>query len=312
MAPRPNWKGHLKLSLVSCAVALFPATSTEQRVRFNILSRTTGHRVRYEVVDAETGDPVPEDERVKGYKIEDDTYVFVEEDEFNDVALESTHTIDIESFVPRSEVDAVYLDTPYYLVPNDRVSEEAFAVIREAMRKQDVVGLARVVLHRRERIVMLEPRGQGLLATTLHYRNEVRKEDTYFEDIPGVAISKEMIDLAVHIVGTKAGHFDPEQFRDRYEEALVALIQAKRAGQTITAAPAPEPSNVVNLMDALRRSVRSSESEGGAPPKGARTESAAPKAAKSTKATKTSTSPRTRPAASGSTTSRRKRMKKAS
>jgi DNA end-binding protein Ku len=148
----------------------------------------TGHRVRYEVVDAETGDPVPEDERVKGYKVEDNTYVYVEEDEFGEVALESTHTIDIESFVPRSEVDAVYLDTPYYLTPNDRVSQEAFAVIREAMREQDVVGLARVVLHRRERILMIEPRGKGLLATTLHYRNEVRKEDVYFEEIPDVEI----------------------------------------------------------------------------------------------------------------------------
>lgn len=312
MAPRANWKGHLKLSLVSCAVALFPATSTEQRVRFNILSRKTGHRVRYEVVDAETGDPVAEDERVKGYKVEDNNYVFVEEDEFNEVALESTHTIDIESFVPRSEVDAVYLDSPYYLVPNDRVSQEAFAVIREAMRQQDVVGLGRVVLHRRERIVMLEPRGKGLLATTLHYRNEVRKEDAYFEDIPDIDIGKEMIDLAVHIVETKAAHFDPEKFEDRYEQALVALIQAKRAGEVVTAAPASTPSNVVNLMDALRRSVRSAESEGEAPVKDAGREPAATKPAKTAKTGKASTPARTRPAATRGATSRRKRMKKAS
>ncbi|MEZ5788298.1 MAG: Ku protein [Xanthobacteraceae bacterium] len=312
MAPRANWKGHLKLSLVACAVALFPATSTEQKVRFNILSRQSGHRVRYEVVDAETGDPVPEDERVKGYKLEDNTFVYVEEDEFSEVALESTHTIDIESFVPRAEVDAVYLDTPYFLVPEDPVSQEAFAVIREAMRKQDVVGLARVVLHRRERIVMLEPRGKGLLATTLHYRNEVRKEYAYFEDIPDVEIGKEMVDLAVHIVGTKAAHFDPVKFEDRYEQALVALIQAKRAGQTITPAPAATPSNVVNLMDALRRSVRSTEAEGASTAKGGGAESAASQSTKSPKAAKRPASSRTRPAASRGTASRRKRMKKAS
>ena len=152
MAPRANWKGYLKLSLVSCAVALFPATSTSQRVRFNILSRKTGHRVRYEVVDAETNDPVPDEDRVKGYKVEDNAYVLVEEDELDKVALESTHTIDIEAFVPRSEVDAIYLDAPYYLVPDDRIAQEAFAVIREAMKKEDIVGLARVVLNRRERI----------------------------------------------------------------------------------------------------------------------------------------------------------------
>lgn len=312
MAPRANWKGHLKLSLVSCAVALFPATSTEQRVRFNILSRKTGHRVRYEVVDAETGDPVPDEDRVKGYKVDDNSYVLVEEDEFNEVALESTHTIDIESFVPRREVDALYLDSPYYLVPNDRVAQEAFAVIREAMREQDVVGLARVVLNRRERIVMLEPRGKGLLATTLRYRSEVRNQDAYFEDIPDVTISKEMVDLAVHIVGTKAGHFDPEKFEDRYEQALAALIQAKRAGDVVPAAPAAAPSNVVNLMDALRRSVRSAESkDDDAPVKDANAKPATTKSGKSAKSAK-STSARTRPAASRSTTSRRKRMKKAS
>ena len=263
MAPRANWKGYLKLSLVSCAVALFPATSTSQRVRFNIINRKTGHRVHNQVVDAETGEPVPEDERVKGYKVENNSYVLVEEEELDDVALESTHTIDIESFVPRSEVDAIYLDAPYYLVPEDRIAQEAFAVIREAMRKEQVVGLARVVLYRRERILMLEPRGKGLVATTLRNKNEVRGEDAYFDDIPDIKIPPDMLDLAVHIVETKKGHFDPEKFEDRYEEALAALITSKRAGKAPPHAPTPQPSNVVNLMDALRRSVQAERRQPG-------------------------------------------------
>jgi DNA end-binding protein Ku len=308
MAPRANWKGYLKLSLVSCAVALFPATSTSQRVRFNIINRKTGHRVRYDVVDADTNDPVPDEDRVKGYKVEDNAYVLVEEDELDRVALESTHTIDIESFVPRSEVDALYVDAPYYLVPDNRIAQEAFAVIREAMRKQDMVGLARVVLNRRERIVMIEPRGKGLLATTLNYKNEVRNDAVYFEDIPDIEIAPDMLDLAVHIVDTKAAHFDPTRFEDRYEQALADLIQSKRAGQTVTAAPTPPPSNVVNLMDALRRSVQS-ERGGGGPKEGG-------KAAKETRAAKGGKAPaspatRGKSATKDKAPAKRKRMKKA-
>jgi DNA end-binding protein Ku len=304
MAPRANWKGYLKLSLVSCAVALFPATSTSQRVRFNILSRKTGHRVRYEVVDAETNDLVPDEDRVKGYKVEDNAYVFVEEEELDKVALESTHTIDIESFVPRSEVDAIYLDAPYFLVPDDRIAQEAFAVIRDAMQKENMVGLARVVLNRRERILMIEPRGKGLLATTLHYKNEVRKDAVYFEDIPDINITPDMLELAVHIVGTKTAHFDPAKFEDRYEQALAELIQSKRAGETIIAKPSPQPSNVVNLMDALRRSVQSER-----PPAGAK----AGKEAKEAKAGKASapTAGRGKAAGKDSAPAKRKRMKKA-
>jgi len=307
MAPRANWKGYLKLSLVSCAVALFPATSTSQRTRFNILSRKSGHRVRYDVVDAETGEQVPEDDRVKGYKVENNAYVLVEDEELDKVALESTHTIDIEAFVPRSEVDALYLDAPYYLVPDDRIAQEAFAVIREAMKKEDVVGLARVVLNRRERIVMIEPRDRGLLVTTLHYKNEVRNADVYFEDIPDIKISKDMLDLAVHIVETKAAHFDPAKFEDRYEEALAELIQSKRAGETVTPKPVSQPSNVVNLMDALRRSVQSERGAGAG--KGGGKETPA-KAAKGGKASGAS-SARGKSAAKESAPAKRKRMKKA-
>jgi DNA end-binding protein Ku len=266
MAPRANWKGYLKLSLVSCAVALFAATTTRERVRFNVISRQTGHRVRYNVVDAESGEEVPQEDRVKGYKVGSD-YVLLEEDELDEVALESTHTIEIESFFARDEVDELYLDESYYLVPDDKVGVEAFAVIREAMRTEGLVGLARVVLYRRERLLMLQPRGKGIMGTLLRYKNEVRNEADYFDDIPDIKVPKDMLDLAVHILDTKKAKFDPSKFEDRYETALKALIRAKQAGKTPPTSPKPRPSNVINLMDALRRSVhaerRGSASETG-------------------------------------------------
>jgi DNA end-binding protein Ku len=261
MAPRANWKGYLKLSLVSCSVALFPATTTRERVRFNIINRETGNRVRYEVVDAETGEEVAQEERVKGYK-SGDRYVLLEEDELDEVALESTHTIDIESFVLREEVDEIYLDESYYLVPDDKVGVEAFAVIRDAMRAKGLVGLARVVLYRRERLLMLEPRGEGIAGTLLRYKNEVRDQEDYFDDIPDVKVPKDMLELAVHILETKKAKFDPSKFEDRYEGALKKLIAAKQAGKEPPAAPQPGPSNVINLMDALRRSVQAERGAG--------------------------------------------------
>ena len=261
MAPRANWKGYLKLSLVSCAVALYPATSTSSRIRFNIINKQTGNRVRNLVVDSETGEPVEEEDRVKGYKVEGKQYVLLEDEELDRVALESTHTIDIESFVPLTEVDRIYLDESYYLVPEDKVAQEAFAVIREAMRAEGLVGLARVVLYRRERLLMLEPRGEGLVGTLLRYKNEVRDEDAYFDDIPDVKVPADMLSLAKHILGSKKAHFDPSKFEDRYEQALSDVIKAKRAGKAPREPAAPPPSNVVNLMDALRRSV---QAEGGA------------------------------------------------
>ena len=256
MAPRPNWKGYLKLSLVSCSVALYSATSTNERIRFNILNRKTGNRVRNLVVDSETEEPVEQEDRIKGYQYEKGQYVQVEDDELDEVALESTHTIDIESFIPREEVDEIYLDESYYIVPNDKVAYEAFSVIRDAMKKEDLVGLARVVLYRRERILMLAPRGKGLIATALRYRPEVREEKNYFTDIPDVKLPADMLDLAVHILESKKGHFDPDQFEDRHESALASLIQAKQAGKPLPKPSEERPSNVINLMDALRRSVQ--------------------------------------------------------
>lgn len=256
MAPRPNWKGFLKLSLVSCAVALYPATSTSQRIRFNIINRATGNRIRNQIVDAETGEPVEPEERVKGYEIEKGRYVLVEEEELDNVALASTHTIDIDEFVPMSEVDRIYLDESYYIVPQDDVAQDAFAVIREAMRKEDLAGLARVVVQRRERLLLLRPRGKGLLATTLRYKNEVRNEKDYFDDIPDTKVPADMLKLATHILDTKKAKFDPAKFEDRYENALVDLLKAKRAGKALPAAEEARPSNVINLMDALRRSAQ--------------------------------------------------------
>lgn len=263
MALRAYWKGYLKLSLVSCAVALVPAVSTSQRIRFNILSRTTGHRVRTDLVDAETGDPVPEEDRIKGYRLDDGTYVELDDEDFARVALESTHTLDITSFVPAGAVDPIYFDAPYYLVPDDDIAQEAFAVIRDAMAAEDVVGLARVVLYRRERIVTVAPRGKGLLVRALHYKGEVRDEAALFDVVADVRVPRDMVDLAIHIVRTKAGRFDPAAFEDRYDQALMALIRAKQEGRPPPASPEPGPGNVVSLMEALRRSVAAGEGRSG-------------------------------------------------
>ena len=264
MAPRANWKGFLKLSLVSCSIGLVQATSSSERIRFNIINRETGNRVRHRQIDAETGEDVPEEDRIKGFKAADGSYVLLEPEELDGVALESTHTIAIDSFVPRKEIDEIYLDTPYYLFPDDEVGLEAFAVIRDAMRATSLVGLARVVLHNHEHVLMLEPLDKGIKATALRYQEEIRDAKEYFSDIENVKVPKDMLELAEHILKTKRGHFDPSKFSDRYEDALKALIKAKQVGKPAPAVP-ERPSNVINLMDALRRSVRSERSGGEVP-----------------------------------------------
>jgi DNA end-binding protein Ku len=256
MAPRANWKGFLKLSLVSCSVAMVQATSTKDRIRFNILNRETGNRIRLRQVDAETGEEVPEEDRVKGYKASDGSYVLLEPEELDQVALESTHTIDIESFVPRKDIDEIYLDTPYYIFPDDDVGAEAFAVIRNAMTSTSLVGLARVVLYNHEHLLMLEPLDKGIKATALRQQEEIRDSGEYFSEIEDKKVPKDMLELAEHILKTKLGHFNPSKFSDRYEDALKALVKAKQAGKPLPPAPT-RPHNVINLLDALRRSVRS-------------------------------------------------------
>ncbi len=279
MAPRAYWKGYLKLSLVSCPVALFPASSASERVAFRTVNKRTGNRLKQQMVDAVTGEVVGNEDKGKGYEVARDRFILVDDEELDRVAIESTHTIDIERFVPRAEVDQRYLDSPYYIAPTDTVGQEAFAVIREAMRQKGVVGLGRVVLYRRERLLMLEPLDKGLLATSLRYAYEVRDQKPYFEDIGEMKLGRDMLDLAAHILDSKAGHFEPATFEDRYENALVELLRKKQAGAPEEpAAPAPEPSRVINLMDALRRSVAAET--GGAKRAGRR--SAAPAKGKET------------------------------
>jgi DNA end-binding protein Ku len=266
MAPRANWKGFLRLSLVTCPVALYPATSDTEKVSFNQINRKTGHRIKYAKVDADTGEEVASEDIVKGYKVDTDTYIEMSKDELEDIALESTHTIDIDEFVPKSEIDSRYFIRPYYLVPDGKVGHDAFAVIRETIRSMDKVAIGRVVLTNREHIIGLEPLDKGLMGTLLRYPYEVRDEKEYFDGIQDVKITKDMLDLAKHIVEKKSGAFDPERFEDHYESALVDLINKKRSGVRIAAKPAPKTGgNVINLMDALKRSLATERESAPAP-----------------------------------------------
>src|SRR6201999_137816 len=265
MAPRANWKGFLRLSLVTCPVALYPATSDTEKVSFNQINRKTGHRIKYMKVDADTGEEVGSEDIVKGYKVDTDTYIEVSKEELDDIALESTHTIEIDEFVPKTEIDNRYLIRPYYLVPDGKVGHDAFAVIRETIRTMNKVAIGRVVLTNREHIVVLEPLGKGLMGTLLRYPYEVRSEKDYFDDIQDVKVTKDMLDLAKHIVEKKSGSFEPDRFEDHYESALIDLINKKRSGISTAAKAAPKSSgNVINLMDALKRSL-ASEGQSAAP-----------------------------------------------
>jgi DNA end-binding protein Ku len=261
--PRSTWKGYLKLSLVSCAVALYNASSASERVSFNTLNRKTGNRLKQNMVDSVSGEPVDTADRVKGYQVSKGQYVMVEDTDLEALKIESTKTIELETFVPQAEIDEIYLDSPYYLAPDDKVAEEAFAVIRDAMTKKKMVGIGRVVLNRRERMLMLAPRAKGMLATTLRYPYEVRQDGEYFADIHDVKLPAEMLDIAQEIIARKSGHFEPDKFTDRYEEAVVGMLRAKQAGQTFTVPEAAAPANVVNIMDALKRSLEAAGADSG-------------------------------------------------
>jgi DNA end-binding protein Ku len=259
MAPRAYWKGYLKLSLVSCPIALFPATSERDKIRFHQINKETGNRIKYRKVDAETGEEVDAGDIVKGYEVGKGEYLELEAEELESVALESRRIIDIDEFVPKDEIDELYLANPYYIVPDGEVGQQAFAVIREAIRQKEMVAIAKVVFTSREHVIALEARGNGLLGVTLRYPYEVRKEKDYFDDIPDEKIPKDMLELAGHIVETKAGHFDPDKLEDRYEDALEDLLERKQSGKPIEPPSAREPAKVINLMDALRRSVEAQE-----------------------------------------------------
>jgi DNA end-binding protein Ku len=255
MAPRANWKGFLRLSLVTCPVALYPATSDTEKVSFNQINRKTGHRIKYAKVDAETGEEVASDDIMKGYKVDTDTYIEVTKEELDDIALESTRTIEIDEFVPKADIDNRYLIRPYYLVPDGKVGHDAFAVIRETIRNMNKVAVGRVVLTNREHIIALEPLGKGLMGTLLRYPYEVRDEKEYFDDVQDVKVTKDMLDLARHIVEQKSAAFEPGQFEDRYESALIDLINQKRNGLPAAKVAPKTTGNVINLMDALKKSL---------------------------------------------------------
>jgi DNA end-binding protein Ku len=277
MAPRANWKGFLRLSLVTCPVALYPATSESEKVSFNQLNRKTGHRIKYSKVDADTGEEVDNEDIVKGYKVDTDTFIEVTKEELENVALESTRTIEIDEFVDRSEIDPRYLIRPYYLVPDGKVGHDAFAVIRETIREMNKVAIGRVVLTNREHIIALDPLDKGLMGTLLRYPYEVRDPQEYFDEIDDVKVTKDMLDLAKHIVNQKAGRFEPRKFEDQYEAALVELINSKRAGKPVTAKARPRGENVVDLMDALRQSIGKASSPSAKPDKKTRKASAGQK-----------------------------------
>ncbi len=257
MAPRAYWKGSLRLSLVTCPVRLYPASTAVEKTRFHMINKETGNRLKQQMVDAETGDVVEGDQKGRGYELTKGTYVDIDKDELDAVQIESNHTIGIESFVPKDEIDKRYLNHPYYIVPDGKAAIDAFTVVRDAMKDQDRVALARIVLTNREHVMTIEPFGKGLLGTTLRYPYELRDAEDYFEDIKSPKISKDMIELASHILDTKAAHFDPSKFKDEYEDALKKLVKRKAAGKPIKAAgPEERPSNVINLMDALKQSLK--------------------------------------------------------
>jgi len=227
---RPYWKGYLKLALVSCPIALHAACSTAERIAFRQVNKATGNRLRQQLVDEETREPVAPEHKGRGYEVAKGQYLIVEDAELEAIEIDSTHTIEIDSFVPRSQIDQRFFDTPYYITPNEPVGQEAFAVIREAMRGKGMVALGRLVLSKRERVLALEAYDKGLLGTTLRYPDEVRKAEDYFCDLPELTLAPDMLTLAGHIVDSKAADFDPLTFRDRYEEALLAHLKARQAG----------------------------------------------------------------------------------
>jgi DNA end-binding protein Ku len=256
MASRPVWEGHLRLSLVACPVRLFKATGEGDAVHFHLLHRQTLNRVRQQYRDPEDG-VVERKDMVKGYEIEPDRYVVVEDEELKRLKVESTKVIDIERFVDRGDIDRLYWDEPYYLVPDGKPAQEPFAVIREAMSDEGQVALGRLVMSQRERVVAIETRGKGMLLTRLRSHDEVRDEAEVFDAIPDVTISPKMVEIARQIIAQQHGTFDPAGFRDRYEEAVRDLVEAKAEGaKQVTRPREPEGSNVVDLMEALRRSLK--------------------------------------------------------
>jgi DNA end-binding protein Ku len=254
MAPRSSWKGYIKLSLVSCPVRLYPATSAAERVSFNMLHKDTKNRINMKPVDPELG-LVERSDLVKGYEYEKNQYVVIEDTDLEAVRIEASHTMNIEAFVDADEVDVIYEDAPYYLAPDGKMADETFVVLREAMKRENKIGIARLAISSRERVVTIAPRGKGMLVCTLRNPNEVRNSTEYFEDIPDVKVDPEMLELATRLIEQKVTTFEPKNYEDKYEIALMEMIRAKLKGQTPVFAAAPERGNIINLMDALKASL---------------------------------------------------------
>jgi len=260
MAPRANWKGYLKAGELTCAVALYTAASTSERISFHIINRDTGNRVHRQLIDSETEREVSNDDIVKGYELENGEYVVLEQEEIAAALPGSDKTLDMADFIGCDAIDTVYLERPYYLAPTDGAALEVFALIRDGMRAKKVAALVQTVLFRRLRTLLIRPDGDGMIATTLNFDYEVRPADEAFDDIPDIKIADEMLDLAKHIIGTKKKAFDPEAFDDRHENALQEMIKAKIEGRKIKLAPPPKETKVTDLMEALRQSAGSSDS----------------------------------------------------
>ncbi|MGR9471017.1 non-homologous end joining protein Ku [Rhizobium leguminosarum] len=251
---RAQWKGFLKFGEVSCGVALYTAASTSERITFNTINKATGNRVNRIFVDSETEDPVPKEAQTKGFEIENGQYIIIDPEEVSAAIPESNKTLEIEAFIPCSDVDDVYFDKPYYLTP-DKMGGDAFAALRDAMKKSMVAAIARTVLFRRMRTVLIRPHGKGLIASTLNYDYEVRSSEKAFEEMPKLKIQGEMLDLAKHIISTKKGEFDPATFDDRYEAALADLVKAKIEGKSLPKPKKVQVSKPNDLLAALRESA---------------------------------------------------------
>jgi len=260
MAPRAIWKGILKVAEVTCPVALYTAASTSERISFHTLNRKTGHRVHRQFIDAVTGKPVEKEDQVKGYDRGDGDYIMLEPEEIAEAIPESDKTLDVATFLPCDEIDDLFFDRPYYVTPSTPVAAEAFALIRDVMASREAAALARTVIFRRMRSILIRPHDAGMIATTLNFDYEVRPVESAFDDIPKLKIEGEMLELAEHIIRTKAGRFDPKAFEDRYETALAELVKAKIEGRKIKPVKRSEPAKVVNLLDALRQSAKPGKS----------------------------------------------------
>ncbi|MEX0405501.1 Ku protein [Aquibium sp. LZ166] len=262
MAARAVWKGYLQVAELSCGVALYAAASTSERVSFNILNRKTGHRVQRQYVDEQTGKPVERDDQVKGYEVADNQYIVLEPEEIAEAVPQGDKTLSVDTFLSCPNIDTVYFDKPYYVAPADEAAEQAFAVIREGMRAKNVAALARAVLFRRVRTVLLRAQGPGLIANTLNFDYEVRSAREAFSDIPEMKIKGEMLDLAKYIINTKKGEFKPDEYDDRYDAALAELVKAKMEGREIKAPERKPQGKVIDLMEALRQSAAATDAGG--------------------------------------------------